>query len=101
MSTPEGLYLDAELFILTAQRHIHPRARVVSAGEPFAGFGLRSRGYRCGRCGRYVKVLSVWSGERRAHDAGQRGDCRNCGLDVPVNAVRVDLKLSSAPEGAP
>lgn len=38
--TPDSLYLNAELFDLTAQRDIRPRARVVPAGEPFPGFGL-------------------------------------------------------------
>lgn len=40
MTTPDGMYLDAELFILTARQPLHPRARVVGTGKPFAGFGI-------------------------------------------------------------
>jgi DNA-directed RNA polymerase subunit RPC12/RpoP len=45
---------------------------------------LTFRRYRCAQCGTFVKFMSVWSGVRRADDAGRRGDCRRCGLDVDV-----------------
>lgn len=43
--------------------------------------------YRCAKCGGYVKFMSVWGGPRRRDDAGTRGDCRTCGLDMPVVGV--------------
>jgi len=46
------------------------------------------RRYRCLRCGAFVKIMSVWGGPRRKADAGKRGDCRRCGLDVDVKEER-------------
>lgn len=43
MSDVDALYLDAELFALTARQALPHRGRVVSTGRPFPGFGLTSR----------------------------------------------------------
>lgn len=36
----DGIYLDMELFDLTAQRTIEPRDRVRPIGRPFPGLGI-------------------------------------------------------------
>lgn len=61
----DGLYLDAELFALTARHPIEPRAAVRPTGASFPGLGF---GPRCTCCasmfdsggGRFSRAVARW-----------------------------------------
>ena len=92
----DGLYLDAELFALTARREIQPGSAVRPIGAPFPGLGL---GPRCTCC---ASMLD--DGRRRFSHAVARWDtqignvsylCRAC-LDCWFDNADDDDSLEPA-----
>jgi hypothetical protein len=93
----DGLYLDAELFALTARQSIEPRARVLPTGSSMAPFpGL---GPRCTCCASMLddgRPRSSRAVARWAHGNGNVSYlCRNC-LDCWFDNADDDPDLEPA-----